>query len=40
MEIGAEKTKLMTNSPNGISRGVKVKVKASSTLKQLFQMNA
>ena len=43
MEISAEKTKLMTNSANGIQREIKVKgqkLQASSTLKQLFQMMA
>ena len=46
MEISAEKTKLMTNSANGIQREIKVKgqklrtVTSSSTLKQLFQMMA
>ena len=35
MEISAEKTKLMTNSANGIQTD-----KASSTLEQLFQMMA
>ena len=46
MEISAEKTKLMTNSANGIQREIKVKgrswamLQASSTLEQLFQMMA
>ena len=46
MDISAEKTKLMTNSANGIQREVKVKgqklgtVKASNTLEQLSQMMA
>ena len=46
MEISAEKTKLMTNSANGIQREIKVKgqvlgtVTFSSTLEQLFQMMA
>ena len=46
MEISAEKTKLMTNSANGIQREIKVKgqvlgtVTSSSTLEQLFQMMA
>ena len=39
MEISAEKTKLMTNSANGIQRETKVKGQ-SSTMKQLFQMMA
>ena len=37
MEINAEKTKLMTNSANGIQRETKVKGR-SSTMEQLFQM--
>ena len=37
MEISAEKTKLMTNSANGIQREIKVK---GQTLEQLFQMMA
>ena len=37
MEISAEKTKLMTNSANGIQRETKVKGH-SSTMEQLFQM--
>ena len=43
MEISAEKTKLMTNSVNGIQREIMVKgqklgtVANSSTLEQLFQ---
>ena len=46
MEISAEKTKLMTNSANGIQREIKAKgqklgtVQASSTLEQLFQKMA
>ena len=46
MVISAEKTKLMTNSANGIQSEIKVKeqklgtVKASNTLEQLFQMMA
>ena len=46
MEMSAEKTKLMTNSANGIQREIKVKgqklgaVHISSTLEQLFQMKA
>ena len=46
MEISAEKTKLMTNSANGIQREINVKgqklgtVTTSSTLEQLFQMMA
>ena len=43
MEISAEKTKLMTNSANGIQREIKVKgqkLGTSSTLEQLFQMMA
>ena len=46
MEISAEKTRLMTNSANGILRDIKVKwqnlgtIKASSTLEQLFHMMA
>ena len=46
MEISAEKTRLMTNSANGILREIKVKgqnlgtVQASSTSEQLFQMMA
>ena len=41
MEISAEKTKLMTNSANGIQREIKVKgEKPWSTLEQLFQMMA
>ena len=39
MEISAEKTKLMTNSANGIQRETKVKGH-SSTMEQLFQMMA
>ena len=39
MEISAEKTKLMTNSANGIQRETKVKGH-SSTMEQLFQMIA
>ena len=44
MEISAEKTKLITNSANGIQREIKVRscapLKASYTSKQLFQMMA
>ena len=44
MEIRAEKTKLMTNSANGVQREITVKeqklVQFSSTLEQLFQMMA
>ena len=46
MEISAEKTRLMTNSANGILRDIKVKwqnlgtIQASSTLEQLFHMMA
>ena len=46
MEISAEKTRLMTNSANGILREIKVKrqnpgtVQASSTSEQMFQMMA
>ena len=47
METSAEKTKLMTNSANGIQREIKVKgqnywalSQASSTLEQFFQMMA
>ena len=43
MEISAEKTKLMTNSANGIQGEIKVKgqlCQASSILEQLFQMMA
>ena len=44
MAISAEKTKLMTNSANGIQREIKVKGqkldKASSTLEQPFQTMA
>ena len=45
-EISAEKTKLITNSVNGIQREIKVKgqslgiVQASKTLEQLSQMMA
>ena len=39
MEISAEKTKLVTNSANGIQRETKVKGH-SSTMEQLFQMMA
>ena len=42
MEISAEKTKLMTNSANGIQREIKVKGQklgtVTSTSEQLFQM--
>ena len=46
IEISAEKTKLMTNSANGIQREIKVKgqklvtEQASSILEQFFQMMA
>ena len=47
MEISAEKTKLMTNSANGIQREIKVKRtevghcnKLQVPLEQLFQMRA
>ena len=46
METSAEKTRLMTNSANGILRKIKVKghnlgtVQVSSTLEQLFHMMA
>ena len=39
MEISVEKTKLITNSANGIQRETKVK-EHSSTMEQLFQMMA
>ena len=46
MEINTEKTKLMTNSANGIQREIKVKwqklgtITSSSSSEQLFQMMA
>ena len=42
MEISAEKTKLMTNSANGIQREIKVKGQKMGivTLEQLFQIMA
>ena len=46
MEISAEKTRLMTNSANGILGEIKVKrtesgmIQASSTSEQLFQIMA
>ena len=39
MEISVKKTKLITNSANGIQRETKVK-EHSSTMEQLFQMMA
>ena len=40
IEISAEKTKLMSNSANGIQREIKVKGQKLSTLEQLFQTMA